>query len=110
MCLDRMPQSNMVVDLVAIPATNPLSFEHSRFFQFLDNSLHSTLCDSHTGGDFPEEDFRLTIKQHQNMRVIREESPAGKCRGTDTQYCGRRRRFCCWGIFSHGGVEETVRQ
>lgn len=83
MALNGMSQREMIIDRVVIVSTDSLSFYNAGFFEFSNDSLHSSLSDSNLQSDLPESHFRVLKEQHQNVRVVRQKGPA-RC-----IFCGR---------------------
>ena len=73
--LDRMPESHIAVDLVAVAAAFTISRDRAKRFEIRDDRLHGTLRDANAFGDVAKARIGLFRQHQQHVRVVAEEAP-----------------------------------
>lgn len=75
--LNGMSQWHSEIDRVAILPSDSSSLQDGCCFQFGDDVLHSSFCDSDLSSDFAQRDGRVLEEQYKDVSVVGEECPAG---------------------------------
>jgi hypothetical protein len=82
--LDGMPQTDSRVNRVPIPAPLAPPHDHTGLLELRDDPLHRALGDPDLFGHTAQGLFRIAGQTEENVAVVAEKSPTGRC---------RRRRF-----------------